>query len=424
MTLNDETLPAQVEQDAYGSSLETLDISDPARFSAETHWPLFARLRREDPVHFCARSPYGPYWSVTRHADVIAIENDFERFSSAGNVIINDVPPEFDAPAFATSDPPDHTVERAAVAPALGTRRLAALETRIRKEIEVILDNLPLGEPFDWVERVSVELTTCMAAALFDFPREERYLLPYWAEVLVTSPGPGALVESWEQRNVVLDVYLARVMEMWRERRGGLGTDIISALANAPATVGMPNDPKHLIGTVTMIAGANEAARGALSGGVVAFDRFPEAWKRLRAEPDLVTNAAAEIVRWQSPITHMRRTATRDLVFRDKVIRKGDRVVLWYCSANRDESIFEDSATFRVDRANARTHAGFGSGIHRCLGRRVADLELRLLWEETLRRFSRIKVCESPDRLASNFSANYRRLMVKLEPIAASANQC
>lgn len=406
---------ARARHEADLLPLGQIDMSLGERFQNETAGPYFARLRRDDPVHWCPDSAYGPYWSVTRYADLIAVEKNFEVFSSAGNVIINDVPPEFDAPAFATSDPPEHTAERAAVAPALGTRRVSALEDEIRRGIGSILDALPVGKPFDWAERVAVELTTRMVAALFDFPRDERHLLPYWAEVLVTAPEPGALVESWHQRAAILDVYLARIMAMWRTRTGGCGHDVISALANAPATCTMPQDPRHLIGTVTMIAGANEAARGALSGGVVAFERFPQAWEQLRAEPSLIPNAVAEIVRWQSPIIHMRRTATRDTDLHGRSIHKGDKVVLWYWSANRDEAVFEDGDVFRVDRPNARRHAGFGSGVHRCLGHRVADMELRLLWEEILPRFRRIRLCAPPERLASNFSSNYRRLMVVAE---------
>jgi cytochrome P450 len=415
MTDSPESSLARARRDADLVPLDELDVSVGARFANETAGPYFARLRRCDPVHWCPDSAYGPYWSITRRADLMAVERDFERFSSAGNVLINDVPGEFDAPAFATADPPEHTAERAAVAPALALARVKALESEIRREIGLILDSLPIGEPFDWAERVSVELTTRMVTALFDFPYQERYLLPYWAEVLVTSPGPGALVQSWGERAAILDEYLARIMQMWRARTGGCEHDVLSALANAPATCSLPEDPKHLIGTVTMIAGANEAARGALSGGVVAFDRFPDAWEQLRAAPALMPNAVAEIVRWQSPIIHMRRTATCDVGFRGKTIRKGDKVVLWYWSANRDEALFGDGEAFRVDRSDAHRHVSFGSGIHRCLGWRVAELELRLLWEEILPRFRRIRVCLPPERLASNFTSNYRRVMVVAE---------
>jgi len=402
-------------RDAELLPLEQIDVSVGARFANETAAPYFARLRRDDPVHWCPGSAHGPYWSITRRDDLMAVERDVERFSSAGNVLINEIPEEFDAPAFATADPPEHTAERAAVAPALGGDRVNELENRMKHEIGLILDGLPIGEPFDWAKRVSAELTTRMVTALFDFPDEERYLLPYWAEVLVTSPEPGAIVETWDQRSLVLDEYLTHVMRMWSARAGGRERDVLSVLANSPATCALPQDPKHLIGTVTMIAGANEAARGALSGGVVAFDRFPEAWEQLRSAPTLVANAVSEIVRWQSPIIHMRRTATHDLDFRGKTIRHGDKVVLWYWSANRDETVFQDGEAFRVDRPNAQRHVSFGSGIHRCLGWRVAELELRLLWEEILSRFRRIRVCEAPERLASNFSSNYRRVMAVVE---------
>lgn len=413
MTTGPSLVAAQKEADT--AELSEVDVSRMDRFRDETHWPLFERLRREDSVHYCPRSAHGAYWSITRHGDVMAVERDFQHFSSARGVIIGDVPPEFDAPAFATADPPTHTLERRAVLPALAPRRLARLEEEIRGEIGEILDGLPRGEPFDWVQRVSVEITTRMVAVLFDFPRAERRLLPYWAEVLVTTPGPGAASSSWDERRGILDQYLERIVTMWQARGAeASGDDVISMLARNPATASMLDDANHLIGTVTLIAGANEAARGALSGGVVAFDRFPAEWHRLRADPALLENAAAEIVRWQSPITHMRRTTTEDLEFRGKRLRRGDRVVMWYCSANRDETVFEDAHTFRIDRHNARRHAAFGFGIHHCLGRHVAGLELRLLWEAMLERFERFEVTAPPERLASNFSANYSRLMVRI----------
>jgi cytochrome P450 len=406
---------ADAQRQAESTPLDALDVSRMDRFATDTHWPFFARLRREAPVHYCAQSIHGPYWSITRYADVNRVERDFRRFSSAGNVIIGDVPPEFDAPAFATSDPPVHTAERKAVAPALGPRRLARLESEIRREIQDILDALPLEQEFNWVERVAVELTTRMVAILFDFPRNERRLLPYWAEVLVTTPGPGAIIATWEERKAILDEYLERVLCLWRERCGDPSRDdVIALLANHPNTASMIADEKHLIGTVTMIAGANEAARGAISGGVVAFDRFPKQWELLRTNPGLLTNAVAEIVRWQTPITHMRRTATEDVEFAGQRIRRGDRVVMWYCSANRDEAVFEDADQFRIDRPNARRHAGYGFGIHHCLGRHVAALELRLLWEEILKRFKHLRVTAPPRRLASNFSANYSEVRVRL----------
>jgi cytochrome P450 len=395
------------------AELATLDVSQPALFAQDAHGPLFARLRREAPVYRCHASAYGPYWSVTRHDDIQAVELDHRRFSSEGNVIINDVPAAFDdTRAFATSDPPVHTQERRAVSPALSAGRIARLEAHTREGIRAVLDDLPRGEPFDWNARVSAELTTRMVGALFDFAPAERARLAYWAEVLVTTPGPGAIVQTWAERDAVLAEYRAHMLALWHARAPVPGEDVISALTRHPATAGMADDPAHLIGTITLIAGANEAARGALSGCIVAFDRFPEAWQQLRAQPELADNAAAEVIRWQTPILHMRRTAAADVELRGQQIRRGERVVLWYCSANRDETVFEAADQLRIDRPNARRHLGFGAGIHRCIGAHAAQMQLRVLLQEMLARDLHCTLAGPTQRLASNFSAGFAQLPV------------
>ena len=398
-------------------SIANLDVSLPERFRQQTHWPLFARLRHDDPVHFCPESAYGPYWSVTRYEDILAVEVNHRQFSSDGNVIIGDVPADFDATrAFATSDPPVHTRERGAVSPALSPQRVAQIEEQTRQRIRTVLEGLPREEPFNWATRVSAELTIQMVAALFDFPMAERDRLSYWTEVLVTTPAPGAIVSTWEERETVVGEYRERMLRLFRQRVDAPGEDVISALAQCPATTAMADDdPAHLIGTITLVAGANEAARGALSGSVVAFNQFPGEWARLRADPSLIGNAAAEIVRWQTPIIHMRRTATEDVEFRGHQIRAGERVVMWYCSGNRDERVFSEADVLRIDRLNARRHVGFGAGIHRCVGSHVAEMQLRVLLEEMLRQFDRVELVAEPRRIASNFSASYDEVLVRVE---------
>jgi cytochrome P450 len=397
-------------------SIADLDVSLPERFQHQTHWPLFARLRRDDPVHFCPESAYGPYWSVTTNEDILAVEVNHRQFSSDGNVIIGDVPADFDETrAFATSDPPVHTRERGAVSPALSPARVAQLEEQTRQRIRTVLEGLPRGEPFNWATGVSAELTIQMVATLFDFPMAERHRLSYWTEVLVTTPAPGALVSSWDERERVICEYRERMLHLWRQRVEAPGEDVISSLAHCPDTASMADeDPAHLVGTITLVAGANEAARGALSGSVVAFNQFPGEWERLRADPSLIANAAAEIVRWQTPIIHMRRTATEDVEFKGRHIRAGDRVVMWYCSGNRDERVFDDADVFRIDRRNARRHVGFGGGIHRCVGSHVAEMQLRVLLEEMLRQFDRVELVAEPRRIASNFSASYDEVLVRI----------
>lgn len=407
---------ANIDGDADAIPLATLDVSRPARFQAETHWACFARLRRDAPIHFCPDSAYGPFWSITRYDDILSIEANHRQFSSDGNVIIGDVPPQFDATrAFVTSDPPVHTRERRAVAPAVSRARVARLEEQTRAQIAALLDRLPRHEPFNWVERVANELTTQMIANLFDFPWEQRHRLAYWAEVVLTWPQAGALVTSWEARDAVIAEYRSAVLELWRARASQMTrSDVLATLAHDPDTASLKDDPDRLLGLITLMASANEASRGALSASVVAFNRFPAEWEALRADRTLAANAAAEIIRWQTPISHMRRTATEDVEFGGRAIRKGDRVVMWYCSANRDEAHFAAADRLQITRANARGHLAFGAGIHRCLGSHVAEMQLRVLLEELLARCPHLEVVGTPRRAASNFSASYEEVMVRI----------
>jgi len=395
-------------------SLASLDVSAIERFRANTHGAVFARLRQQAPVHYCANSPYGPFWSITRLDDILAIEADPENFSSEGNIIIGDVSPDYEAPAFATSDPPVHTNERRAAAASVTASRMAELEPGVRASIAEILDGLPEDVPFDWVSRVSTRITSAMIAALFVWPKNEPCRLPYWCEVTTATPCPGAIVETAEERAAIMDQYWRWLHQTWCMRaQDAPRGDMMSCLAHDPATKSMLDDPPRLMGAVTLVAGANEAARGALAGGVIAFAQFPDQWVRLKANPALVPKTVAEIVRWQTPISHMRRTATADVAFGGQLIRKGDKVVLWYCSGNRDDRCFKDADAFVIDRGNVHRHAGYGFGIHRCLGRRVADLELRVLWEEILKRFERLEVVGEPIRIASNFASGYEKVQVR-----------
>lgn len=403
--------------DPWTLPLDTFDVSKAAIFQQNAHGEYFRRLRKEAPVHYCPESQFGGYWSITRFNDIVAIDSNHKQFSSQSSIVIGDAPPDFDTPMFIAQDPPIHDVQRKAVQPAVAPSQLADIEALIRQRVNNILDDLPTGKRINWVEHVSKELTTQMLATLFDFPFEDRHLLPYWSDVTTTSETVGVEVDM-KHREAELMKCLAYFTKLWHQRAGEPRKfDFISLFAHDPETKDMINNPMELMGNLMLlIVGGNDTTRNSISGGVVALNQFPGEYAKLKADPSLVPNMVSEIIRWQTPLAHMRRTALEDVEFHGKLIRKGDRVVMWYASGNRDETVIEDPDTFRIDRENARRHLSFGFGIHRCMGNRVAEMQLRLLWEEILKRFDRIELVGEPVRVMSNFVLGYEDVPVIVHP--------
>jgi len=401
--------------DPWSLPLDTFDVSKAAIFQQNAHGEYFRRLRQEAPVHYCPDSQFGGFWSITRFNDIVAIDSNHRQFSSQSSIVIGDAPPDFDTPMFIAQDPPVHDVQRKAVQPAVAPSQLSDIEALIRQRVDNILDALPVGKPINWVDHVSKELTTQMLATLFDFPFEDRHLLPYWSDVTTTSETVGVEVDM-KHREAELMKCLTYFTRLWHERASEPRKfDFISLFAHDPETKDMVNNPMELMGNLMLlIVGGNDTTRNSISGGVVALNQFPAEYDKLRADPSLVTNMVSEIIRWQTPLAHMRRTALEDVEFQGKQIRKGDRVVMWYASGNRDETVIEDPDTFRIDRENARRHLSFGFGIHRCMGNRVAEMQLRLLWEEILKRFDRIEMVGEPERVLSNFVLGYENVPVVL----------
>ncbi|MEZ5599215.1 MAG: cytochrome P450 [Pseudomonadales bacterium] len=396
--------------------LASVDPSDAGWWRHDRWQGLFRRLRAEDPVHYCAHGIEGPFWSITRHDDVKYVDTHPELFSSEGSIVLAEPEDDFPLPMFIAMDPPRHDDQRKVVSPVVAPMNLKQLEGTIRGRAGAILDSLPVGETFNWVDKVSIELTTQMLATLFDFPFEDRRKLTRWSDVSTADIG-GDIVATEEQQRAELLECLAYFNELWRQRIGRTdGNDLISMLANGEATKNMSQE-EFLGNLVLLIVGGNDTTRNSITGGVLALNLFPDEYARLRANPGLIPGMVPEIVRWQTPLAYMRRTAMQDTEIRGRHIRKGDKLAMWYASGNRDEAVFDDADSLRIDRPNARQHVSFGYGIHRCMGNRLAEMQLRVLWEEILQRFRLVEVVGTPERVPSSFVKGYLDLPVVVHPL-------
>jgi len=405
----------QVGVDPYSVPLAEINVANPFLFSHDVHEAWFKRLRDEAPVHYCAESFFGPYWSVTRYDDIMTVDTSHDVFSSEPTIIISDPLEDFPLPMFIAMDRPKHDEQRRVVAPVTGPENLRNFEPIIRERTCDVLDSLPIGETFNWVEKVSIELTTRMLATLFDFPFEERAKLTYWSDVSTAVPGMG-LIESDDERKAIMLECLEYFTGLWNERvKAPPSNDLISMLAHGEATRNM-GPVEYLGNLILLIVGGNDTTRNTMSASVLNLHNNPEQFRRLVAEQSLIPSMVAETIRWQTPLAHMRRTAKFDTELGGQQIKAGDKVVMWYISGNRDERVFDQPHDFIIDRPNVRKHLAFGFGIHRCMGNRLAELQLKVLWEEILKRFDRIELAGDVERSVSTFVHGYTALPVIVHP--------
>ncbi|MBA4284762.1 MAG: cytochrome P450 [Xanthomonadaceae bacterium] len=411
----------QTHDPAHDVPLDQIDVSNPELWASDSFWPYFARLRREDPVHYCAKSLFGPYWSVTKYKDIMEVETHPEIFSSEfryGGITIFETNKVAFLPMFIAMDPPIHDEKRKVVQPIVAPDNLMRMEALIRSRTAAALDQLPVGETFDWVQRVSINLTTQMLATLFDFPFEDRDKLPFWSDLATTIPGPGGIVETEEERMRLLGECAQYFGRLWVERiQAPPKTDLLSMMAHDPRTRSMT--PEEFLGNLMLlIVGGNDTTRNSMTGGLIALHQNPAEYAKLCANPAIIgSSMISEIIRWQTPLAHMRRTAVVDAELGGKTIKAGDKVIMWYVSGNRDPESIDQPDRFIADRARARQHLSFGFGVHRCVGNRLAELQLKILWEELLQRWPRpgqIEVMGEPRRVASPFVKGYESLPVRI----------
>lgn len=405
---------------SHSSKADPFDVSRPELYAENTFEPVFRQLRAEAPIHYVTDSAFGPYWSVSTYKPIVHIEALPKIFSSSwtyGGIAIafdpeTPIEHEVRMPMFIAMDPPDHTAQRRTIAPSFGPSEVAAMKEEVRIRTGEVLDSLPIGAPFDWVQRVSIELTTGMLAKLFDFPWEQRHKLTEWSDI----GGDIERVHSSEgmlQRVAALTEMGMAFAGLWQQKAANPGKDLISVMMRSDAMSHM-SEQEFIGNLILLIVGGNDTTRNSMSAFAYGLNKYPEERAKLEADPGLIPNAVQELIRWQTPLAHMRRTVEEDTEVDGVAMKKGDKVVMWYISANRDEKVFPDGEHIRVDRENARRHLSFGYGIHRCVGARVAELQLVTLLEEMAKRRLRANVIGEPTRVPACFVHGYKSLTVEL----------
>jgi len=397
-------------------SIDEINPLNPHLFREHRWHDHFARLRAEDPVHFNELESSGRYWSITRYEDVRAVDGDWKTFSSEAGITLG--PPvaemgESPVMSFIAMDPPQQTDQRNTVRGVAAPKNVRNIEPEIRKRTIELLDSLPDGETFDWVQTVSIELTTALLATLFDFPWEDRSKLTRWSDIVFAIPEPGGVVESMQQKRDEMMECVHYFEGLWEQRRANPGFDLVSMLVHGEATRDMPTHA-HLGNLLLLIVGGNDTTRNTMSGSVFGLNKFPDQYDKLIADPSLVSKMVPEIIRWVTPLSYMRRTANFDTELGGKQINKDDQILMWYVSANRDEDMFDNADVIDIERPNADRHLSFGYGIHFCMGSRLAEMQLKVLWEELLGRFERVEVQGEAERTFSSFVNGYTHLPVKV----------
>ena len=400
--------------------LTPVDVSQDALYVDDTWREPFAQLRAEMPLSWREESPFGGYWSAVTHDLVAEVELRHDVFSSRwdmGNITIAEAVNGEGFPNFIAQDQPIHTAQRKVIAPAFSPSQMLKLDAAVKARTAELMDSLPIGETFDWVERVSIPQTLGMLCILFDMPFEEWRDIKRWSDWASSISADNLTDEYRAQFLGQMTEMLGRFDRELEDRRGKPATDdLLSRMVHSEA-MGNMSPLERIANIALLIVGGNDTTRNSMSALVEAFDTYPDQLERLRADPSLIANAAQEIVRWQSPVTHMRRTALSDTDLAGQTIKAGEKIVMWYISANRDERVFSDAEKFDVGRNNARRHLGFGHGIHRCVGAKLAESQLAMVIAEIVRRQIRIEPHAKPTRLASPFLHGFTAMPVRIEPL-------
>jgi cytochrome P450 len=402
------------------STLDAIDLSDHDAFVDHVPHEWFAELRRNDPVHWNAERDGGRgFWAVTRYDDIRTVHRDVETYSSElGGTSLEDLDDEQikARKSMLDMDPPRHDELRGLIARRFTPRAVHVWEDQVRTVVNRVLDTaLPKGE-MDFVHEISSEIPMQIFAEILGVPQEERREIIEIGDRLLGNQDPEFAVTETADEHRNLPFSHPAALEMFEfgrrlaaDRRKHPGNDIITQLAFEPLT-----QQEFDTYFVLLATAGNETTRHTITHGLLALLEFPEEMERLRSDPELGKSAAEEMLRWATPVHHFRRTAAVDTELAGTQIKAGDKVTTWFVSGNFDESVFEDPHRFDIGRTPNR-HMAFGpGGIHHCMGAHLAKMEVRITFEELLKRSADIELLGPPERLRSNFFNGIKRLPVRV----------
>ena len=394
--------------------IEVINPSNPDIFFNQNYKLLFERLRKECPVHFCANSDFGAFWSITKYADIVEIESRPEKFSSRQGFTIADIPSDTVARSFISMDPPQHRTVRQAITPMASLSSLTNLTPIISSLISTTLDNLPLNRTFDLVSNISIEITIKVIAIMMGVPTEMYSDLLRWSNIASTVPTPGDDISNLEDYYSQLKECSEFFFEQYQSHSAKQANfSFLSMLAHSKHTKHLSFEELFLNILLLLLAG-NDTTRHSITGSAIFLDANPSQRDLFYRDATVIQSGISEIIRYQTPVAHMRRTATEDVEFRGNKIKKGEKIILWYASGNLDTDEIQAPEQFIVNRQSHDHHLAFGSGVHRCIGKNIALLQMKLLWEEIIRRDLIIKVVSEPIRIRSNIVNGYSSLLVEL----------
>jgi cholest-4-en-3-one 26-monooxygenase len=403
--------------------LDDINLLDRDVFTKGVPHEWFTYLREHAPVHFHPE-PDGPgFWVITKYADVVAVGRDAATYSSdqkrGGVVMLEGRPEDYQfeqgGNLMLTMDAPEHTRYRKLVNRGFTPRQMRMLEPHIRELTNRILDDVIERGECDFVVDVAAELPLQVIAEMLGVPHEDRHKVFEWSNRMIGSEDPEYSVSAEEVQAAQIEMFMY-ANELAKERRENPRDDIVTALLNAEVDGDRLSEMDFNLFFLLLAVAGNETTRNSISHGVRAFCEHPDQYRKLVADPSLAKSATEEVVRWASPVMYFRRNVTRDTELRGQRIRAGDKVSIWYISANRDEEVFDDPFRFDITR-HPNEHVGFGGGgPHHCLGANLARMEITVLLEEMARRIPTIELVDEPEPLRSNFIAGIKHMRVKFPP--------